>query len=50
MQDIMSDLDIEYIAIINKDLQEIETITLQNTIILVAIKIGQVRLIDNIWI
>ena len=50
MQDIMSGLDIEYIAIINKNLQEIETITLQNTIILVAIKIGQVRLIDNIWV
>jgi len=41
---------IEYIAITNRKLQSIDTIELQNSIILVAIKIGNTRLIDNIWI
>ena len=43
-------IEIEYIHIVNKDFQEINSIELQNTIILVAVKIGNTRLIDNIWI
>jgi len=41
---------VEYIAITNRKLQSIETVELQNSIILVAVKIGNTRLIDNIWI
>ena len=43
-------LSIEYIAFTNRELQSIQTIELQNSIILVAVKVGNTRLIDNIWI
>jgi len=43
-------LSIEYIAVTNRKLQSIKTIELQNSIILVAVKAGDTRLIDNIWI
>jgi pantoate--beta-alanine ligase len=41
---------IEYIAITDKKLQPIQTVILKDTIILIAVKIGTTRLIDNIWI
>lgn len=41
---------VEYIAITNRKLQSLQTVELQNSIILVAIKIGNTRLIDNLWI
>lgn len=43
-------IEIEYIAITNRHLKSIEKIDVQNSIILVAVKIGTTRLIDNIWI
>jgi len=46
----MIDMDIEYISIVNRDFQKISSIELGNTIILVAVKVGTPRLIDNIWI
>lgn len=50
MQNIMKNLDIEYIAFVNREFQEIDTIILGNSIILIAVKVGSTRLIDNIWI
>lgn len=50
MQMIMSQLDVEYIAFVNRQFEEIQTIELKNSIILVAVKVGNTRLIDNIWI
>lgn len=50
MQTIMSQLDVEYIAFVNRQFEEIQTIELKNSIILVAVKVGNTRLIDNIWI
>lgn len=44
------DIQIDYIEIVNRNFQKIEQIELQNSIILVAVKIGSTRLIDNIWI
>ncbi len=43
-------IDVEYITIVNKQFQPIETIELNNTIILIAVKIGTTRLIDNLWL
>ena len=43
-------LKIEYIAIVDKDLQPVRKIEIGNTIILIAVKIGSTRLIDNIWL
>ena len=43
-------IEIEYITITNRKLKSIDNIEVQNSIILVAVKIGRTRLIDNIWI
>ncbi len=43
-------ITIEYITIVNRDFQIINNIEIKNTIILIAIKIGTTRLIDNIYI
>ncbi len=50
MRDILSECEIEYIEIVDRDFNLINTIELNNTIILVAAKVGTTRLIDNIWI
>jgi len=46
----LSHLDIEYIKILKQDLTPIQYIEKNNSIILLALKIGSTRLIDNIWI
>jgi len=43
-------IDLEYIAFVDRNFTQIDTIELKNTIILVAVYIGTTRLIDNIWI
>ena len=43
-------IEIEYINITNRKFKSLETVELQNSIVLVAVKIGTTRLIDNIWI
>ena len=50
MEDTMDTIDIEYIAIVDRDFNKIDKIELKNTMILVAVKIGTTRLIDNIWV
>ncbi|MEA3553199.1 MAG: pantoate--beta-alanine ligase [Campylobacterota bacterium] len=45
-----SDIDIEYVEIVNYEFEKIDNIEIQNSIILIAVKIGNTRLIDNIWI
>ena len=43
-------IEIDYIHIVNREFKQIDTIELKNSIILVAVKIDNTRLIDNIWI
>jgi len=43
-------IKIEYVAVVNRNFQSINTIEVKNSIILIAVKIGTTRLIDNIWI
>jgi len=50
MKDIMIDMDIEYISIVDRDFKQINTVKIGNTIILVAVKVGTPRLIDNLWL
>jgi len=50
MYEIMEDLDVEYIAIVDREFKFLEKVELQNTIILVAAKVGTTRLIDNLWV
>jgi len=46
----MDGMEIEYIEIVSQKLEPLEQIKLKNTIILVAVKVGTTRLIDNLWI
>jgi len=50
MQEVLSNVDVEYIALVNRDFQAIEEVEIGNTIILVAAMVGTTRLIDNLWI
>ncbi len=43
-------IEIDYIEIVDRRFNQLHTIELKNSIILVAVKIGDTRLIDNIWI
>ena len=50
MAEILTKLDVDYIAFVDRDFKEILKIKEQNSIILVAAKVGKTRLIDNLWI
>jgi pantoate--beta-alanine ligase len=46
----MNEIEVEYIAVVNREFELIETIEIKNSIILIAAKVGSTRLIDNMWI
>ena len=48
--DVMKTLDVEYVAIVNREFDELTEIELDNTVILVVAKFGNTRLLDNIWL
>ena len=48
--DVMSILDVEYVAIVDRNFNEIEIIEPKNTIILVVARFGNTRLLDNVWL
>lgn len=48
--EVMEKLDVEYVAIVDKEFNEIEKIEIGNTIILVVARFGNTRLLDNIWL
>lgn len=50
MYEILKELDVEYIAIVDRKFGKIDQVQLRNSIILVAAKVGTTRLIDNIWV
>jgi len=51
MRGVMSDIDeIEYIAIVDRDFHTLDELEIGNSMILVAARVGDTRLIDNIWI
>jgi len=50
MKDIMKEIDVEYIAIVDRDFRPLRKVEIKKTIILVAARVGATRLIDNIWI
>ena len=47
---ILSPLAVDYIAVVDRNLREINMIIKDDTIILIAARVGSVRLIDNMWI
>jgi pantoate--beta-alanine ligase len=46
----LQSVSIEYIAFCNRELNKIDKITLGESVILIACKIGATRLIDNLWV
>ncbi|MCJ8328116.1 MAG: pantoate--beta-alanine ligase [Campylobacterales bacterium] len=50
MINIMNTLDIEYIAFVNREFNEIKYIEKNNTIILIVAKFKNTRLLDNLWV
>ena len=43
-------LNVDYVAIVDRNLNEISLIEPNNTIILIAAYVGKTRLIDNLWV
>jgi len=50
MKKVLTEVEVEYVALVNREFKPIEQVELGNTIILVAAKVGTTRLIDNLWI
>lgn len=50
MEESLGDLEIFYIEILDREFNKIKTIELKNTIILIEVKVGDTRLLDNLWI
>ena len=50
MLETLHPLRVEYVTIVNRAFQPLETVEVGNTIILVEATSGQTRLLDNIWI
>ncbi len=50
MRELLCDLEIFYIEILNHDFELIKSVEISNTVILVEVKVGNTRLLDNIWI
>ena len=48
--EIMKTLDVEYVAIVDREFNELTTIEPKNTVILVVARFGNTRLLDNIWL
>jgi pantoate--beta-alanine ligase len=46
----LENIEIEYVEILGRDLQNISKIDIGKTIILIAVRVGKTRLIDNLWI
>lgn len=50
MRDILAPLEISYVEILNRNFELIQQVEIGNTIILVEAKVGETRLLDNIWL
>jgi len=50
MKTILEPLEIFYVEILNKEFEKIEKIEVGNSVILVEVKVGTTRLLDNIWL
>jgi pantoate--beta-alanine ligase len=50
MLDVLQEVDVEYVALVNRNFQAIDDVEIGNTIMLVAAGVGSTRLIDNLWI
>jgi len=49
MMEILSPLEVEYVAIVNRRFESLSQVIIGDTIVLVAARVGTTRLIDNVW-
>lgn len=50
MRETLAPLEISYVAIVSRDFKAIKEVVIGDTIILVEVKVGATRLLDNIWL
>ena len=50
MREVLNPLEIFYVEILNRDFEQISHVEIGNTVILVEVKVGTTRLLDNIWL
>ena len=50
MKLVLEDLEIFYVEILNRDFEQLLHVELGNTVILVEVRVGTTRLLDNIWL
>jgi pantoate--beta-alanine ligase len=50
MREALYPLEIAYVTILNRDFENIESVEIGNTVILVEAIAGETRLLDNLWI
>ncbi len=50
MRDILHPLEIFYVEILNREFEAIQDIEIGNSVILVEVKVGETRLLDNLWV
>ena len=50
MYSILAPLQVEYVEVLSRDFEVIDTVQIGNTVILVEVIVGQTRLLDNIWL
>ncbi len=50
MRETLAPLDISYVEILNRDFEKIKEVEIGNSVILVEAKVGNTRLLDNIWL
>ena len=50
MREILTDVEIEYVEIVDREFRLLKNLEIHNSIILIAVRVGKTRLIDNIWI
>jgi len=48
--EVMEKLDVEYVAIVDREFNEVQEVELNNCVILVVARFGNTRLLDNIWL
>lgn len=50
MRDILSKTEISYVEVVNREFEPISVVEIGSTIILVECRVGNTRLLDNIWL
>ena len=50
MKEYLKPLEICYVEILNRDFQKINEVSIGDTVILLEVKVGETRLLDNLWL